>query len=78
MNNYFRTKALNLLRWYKKSLSPKIASRGIRCLYKPSCGDYAIIQFNDRPLIIAFIKTLLRLLSCNPINALIKENRQNG
>lgn len=67
-----RLKLVSLLDWYKQRLSPKIAEQGIHCIYEQTCSDYARQQFAHKPIGIAVVKTTWRLLSCNPINAYIK------
>ena len=70
-----RAKLLLLLGWYKQKLSPKLAERGIACIYEQTCSDYAKEQFENKPISMAFAKTTWRLLSCNPINQYIKQRK---
>ena len=67
-----RAKLVGILDWYKQRLSPRIAEQGIHCIYEQTCSEYAKQQFESKPISIAFAKTTWRLLSCNPINAYIK------
>lgn len=67
-----RTKLLGLLDWYKQHISPKIAERGVHCIYEQTCSEYAKQQFEQKPISVALVKSTWRLLSCNPINAHIK------
>ncbi len=66
MLNYF---FINLLRKYQRVLSPKLRQRGIKCLFEPSCSQYAIDCLQKFDIIKAGSLIVYRLLSCNPINA---------
>ncbi len=53
------------VRVYQKTLSPKIAQSGRRCLYQPTCSNYAVFALRRFSLIPAVYKTWLRLRDCN-------------
>ncbi len=42
------------------------------CIYPESCGRYALRQLEAKPFWISVPLILLRLLSCNPINGIIR------
>lgn len=65
-----------LLRKYQKSISPLLKKNGYRCLFNPSCSEYAFLCLERHSLLKAFLLIVGRLLSCNPINAYIKNNRK--
>ncbi len=55
---------LKLIRLYQHTFS-RIA--GNHCRYYPSCSAYAMIQFEKSPLLIAFFRSLWRILRCNQL-----------
>jgi len=71
MNKIF----IRMIKKYQVNWSPKLSSRGVQCIYHPTCSEYAIKQFQRRNTLFAIALSILRLLSCNPINAYIKINK---
>lgn len=67
--------AIHLIKKYQIKISPKLQERGMRCLFNPSCSNYALICLEKYNVIIAIILITSRLLSCNPINAYLKERK---
>jgi len=65
-----------LLRKYQKSISPFLKKNGYRCLFNPTCSEYAFLCLKRYNLLKAFLLIIGRLLSCNPINAYLKNNRK--
>lgn len=63
---------INLIKKYQENWSPELQEQGIKCLFKPSCSNYALIVLNKYRLPKALILITYRLLSCNPINAYLK------
>jgi len=53
-----------------KVLRPLLGVRGV-CIYPIDCSTYARFTFENKPLLIAIPLICLRILSCNPITALI-------
>ena len=66
---------IQLIKKYQRSWSPYLAERGVRCLYEPSCSQYALESFNSHSTFVALGMTVARLLSCNPINAYLKTKK---
>jgi len=66
---------INLIKKYQKELSPYLSDHGVACLFNPSCSNYALICLEKHNVIIALILITYRLLSCNPINAYLKERK---
>ncbi|MCD6094123.1 MAG: membrane protein insertion efficiency factor YidD [Candidatus Omnitrophica bacterium] len=57
--------AIFLIIFYRKYISPlKIQS----CRFYPSCSEYALETIQKRGLIIGLLKTLWRVLRCNPFS----------
>jgi uncharacterized protein len=54
---------------YQRTLSPKLRDRGVRCLFVPSCSQYAVICFQRYNIVKALALSSWQLLRCNPINA---------
>lgn len=64
---------INLIKKYQIEISPILKKRGAKCLFNPSCSNYALIVLEKYNTIIALILIMYRLLSCNPINAYLKQ-----
>lgn len=67
---------INLIQIYQKRVSPFLVKRGHRCLFTPSCSQYAFQCLNRYSLVKALLLIVKRLLSCNPINVHLKYNRK--
>ncbi len=57
--------AIRLIRWYQKSLSPKL---GNRCVFEPSCSHYCELSIRKFGLIKGVLLTVSRLHRCRPGN----------
>ncbi len=68
---------IKLIKEYQNKISPFIQKRGYKCLFKPSCSQYAIECLEKNNLLKATLLILYRLLCCNPINANIVHNKNN-
>ena len=66
---------IKAIKKYQVTLSPKLHERGVRCLFDPSCSQYAINVLETHNVIIGLALIVYRLLSCNPINASMKRNK---
>lgn len=66
MKKYF----LKIISFLIDYLRPLLGSRNC-CIYPISCQDYAKITLQNKNIFWAAILITLRLLSCNPITALI-------
>ncbi len=53
-----------ILAFYRRFISPLYANV---CRYYPTCSSYALVLFRFDNIFLAFIKTALRILSCNPL-----------
>jgi len=68
---YFRLPFLLLIRLYQKTLSPDHGWFKSRfphgyCPYYPTCSEYGYQVIKKRGLIIGSLKTVWRILRCNP------------
>jgi len=54
---------IGLIRLYQICLAPLL---GPRCRFYPSCSRYAVSCLETYPLPQATLKTILRILRCNP------------
>ena len=60
------TRALLLpIRFYRRVLSP--LKRAPSCRYLPTCSEYAIEAIEKRGPAVGILKTLWRVLRCNPL-----------
>jgi len=64
--------AIKAIRHYQSHWSPKLAERGVQCIYETTCSQYALSKFQKHNIFLASILTITRLLCCNPINAALK------
>ncbi len=51
------------LRWYRQKISPHL---GNRCVFEPSCSNYAELAFRKEGLLNGFWLTAKRLCRCRP------------
>ncbi|MBI4084400.1 MAG: membrane protein insertion efficiency factor YidD [Candidatus Levybacteria bacterium] len=65
-----------IIKGYQANISPFLKKRGIQCLYRPTCSQYAVECLERYSLPKAFALAGLRLLGCNPIHALIRGERR--
>lgn len=65
---------VHLLKKYQKNISPFLKKNGYKCLFNPSCSEYAFLCLKKYNLFKAIPLIFGRLLSCNPINAYLKNN----
>ena len=70
--------AIKLLLRYQDKLSPHLAERGVHCIYEQTCSQYAIEAYKSKGFLLASALVVMRLLSCNPINAFWKERTEHG
>lgn len=66
-------RAIVALVHYKETISPVLSSRGVHCIYETTCSEYALNAYSDHSFVVATTMAAWRLLSCNPINAHLKE-----
>lgn len=55
-----------LIKFYQYFISPLFGST---CRYYPCCSSYAKEAFEELPIHIALVKTIWRILKCNPWSA---------
>lgn len=60
-----RRSALALIRFYQRHLSPL---RPPSCRYYPTCSQYALDAFEKYGFAKALVKSVWRLLRCNPLS----------
>lgn len=63
-----------LIKGYQLLFSATL-NRTPSCIYPVTCSQYALIQFRRHHLPVALAKSLLRILSCNPLNAKRRSNQ---
>lgn len=61
----FKKIAIFSITCYQKYISPLL---GPRCRYYPSCSEYSKQCFEKYPFYKAFVKSIWRILRCNPFN----------
>jgi putative membrane protein insertion efficiency factor len=57
--------AVSVLRFYKKHISPALPNS---CRFYPTCSEYAIEAINKYGILKGSIKSIYRILRCNPFN----------
>ncbi|MBR1734542.1 MAG: membrane protein insertion efficiency factor YidD [Alphaproteobacteria bacterium] len=57
--------AIALIKFYKYAISPYI-NKGARCKFYPTCSEYAILAIKKYGFFIGIIKSIVRILRCNP------------
>ncbi|MBT4547142.1 MAG: membrane protein insertion efficiency factor YidD [Candidatus Magasanikbacteria bacterium] len=70
---YFRLPFLWLIRLYQKTISPDHGWFKSRfphgyCRFYPTCSEYSYQAIKKRGLIVGSLKTVWRILRCNPWN----------
>lgn len=50
---------------YKERVSPSL---GTNCRYVPSCSEYGLESYRKYGFVKATVKTVWRLMRCNPLN----------
>jgi len=63
---------LKLIKNYQITIVPYLKKIGYRCIFQPTCSEYATNCLRKYNLFKANILIIYRLLSCNPINSFIK------
>jgi putative membrane protein insertion efficiency factor len=71
--NFFKFTAIKSIKLYQKILSP---DHGLFrhyhpygfCRFQPSCSDYAILAIEKYGLVKGGLKTIWRIMRCNPFN----------
>ena len=53
---------------HQKNLSPKFNRMGSKCRFYPSCSNYGLIVIEKYGFFKGWIKTIRRILRCNPWN----------
>lgn len=57
--------AILVLKFYKKHISPGLPKS---CRFYPTCSEYAIEAINKYGILKGSIKSIYRILRCNPFN----------
>ena len=57
-----------IIYYYKRHISSYLSQKGINCKFYPTCSDYAIEAINKYGLIKGGIKSIRRILRCNPFS----------
>ncbi len=65
MQSVIKKIIIKIIRLYQIFLSPYF---GNQCRFTPTCSNYAIYQFEHKKLHIAFVKSIWRILRCNPFS----------
>ncbi|MDQ3239764.1 MAG: membrane protein insertion efficiency factor YidD [bacterium] len=56
-----------IINFYQKYLSPLLVPFGFECRYYPTCSEYSKLSIKKHGIIKGSIKSILRLLRCNPL-----------
>ncbi len=59
--------AIPFMRLYRNVLSPAFYMLGSRCIYYPSCGEYAEEAFQQHGFFRGLLLSSVRLAKCNPL-----------
>lgn len=57
--------AIRLIKFYQQAISPYI-NKGARCKFYPTCSEYAILSIKKYGFVIGILKSIVRILKCNP------------
>jgi uncharacterized protein len=73
VNSLFIALLIGLIKLYQRSLSPDHGPRRLLypfgyCRYHPTCSEYAIDALRKHGLVGGGLKTVWRLLRCNPFS----------
>ena len=71
-----KTLSLKLLKKYQANISPFFEKNGYHCLYNITCSQYAVHCFTNYNEFKAIFLVIIRLLSCNPVNAYLHSRRK--
>lgn len=53
---------------HQKIISPKLNKLGQKCRFYPTCSNYGLIALKKYGFIKGWLKTIKRILRCNPKN----------
>ena len=67
-NSRIKKLFINIIIWYQNYISSRVKRLGIRCRFYPSCSHYSIQALTKYGLFHGLLKTIWRLLRCNPFN----------
>lgn len=73
LNQFFKNIFINLIRFYQKTISPdhgflkNFFPHGY-CRFTPTCSQYGIDAISKYGVLKGGIKTMWRILRCNPFN----------
>lgn len=59
---------LKLINFYKKSISPWLAMKGIHCKYYPTCSEYSKQAIEKYGVLKGSLLSAKRILKCNPFS----------
>lgn len=59
---------INLIKFYKKFISPFLEYLGIHCKYEPSCSEYTKQAIEKYGAIKGVFLGIKRILRCNPFS----------
>lgn len=59
---------LNLIKFYKKFISPFFESLGIHCKYEPTCSEYTMQAIEKYGAVKGTFLGVKRILRCNPFS----------
>jgi len=66
---------IKLIKKYQAKISPFLEKQGYKCLFEPTCSQYTLSCFEKYGLFKATTLSIYRVISCNPINAFIKQRK---
>ena len=65
VNTYIKTFIIIILKLYKKFISPLLPKS---CKFVPTCSEYAVDAIIKYGVLKGLIKSIYRILRCNPFN----------
>ena len=59
---------IQILKFYKKAISPFFSANGIHCKYEPTCSEYMRQAVEKYGALKGFYLGIKRFLKCNPFS----------
>ena len=59
---------INLIKFYKKFISPYLSNLGIHCKYEPTCSEYTRQAIEKYGVLKGSFLGFKRILKCNPFS----------
>ena len=59
---------ISIIKFYKKHISAFVEKSGVKCIFNPTCSEYAIQAYEKYGFIKGTFLTIKRILRCNPFS----------